>query len=55
MSVYYTPKMFGGGAKNAKPYFIKANDKFALLTNKSIETPYWGEFLSTFMLTECEK
>lgn len=55
MSVYYTPKMFGGGAKNAKPYFIKANDKFALLTNKSIETPYWGEFLSAFMLTECEK
>lgn len=55
MSLFYTPKMFGGGPKNAKPYFIKATEKFALLTNKSIDNPYWGEFLSANMLAECEK
>lgn len=43
VSVFYTPKMFGGGAKKAKPYFEKAKEKYALMTERSVMVPYWGE------------
>ncbi|MES2557560.1 MAG: hypothetical protein V4604_15500 [Bacteroidota bacterium] len=43
VSVFYTPKMFGGGAKKAKPYFEKAKEKYALMTERSVMIPYWGE------------
>jgi hypothetical protein len=49
-SVFYTPKMFGGGGKKAKPYFEKAKERFAMLKDKSALNPHWGEFQTTFYL-----
>lgn len=43
VSVFYTPKMFGGGEKKAKPYFEKAQEKYALMTERTVMIPYWGE------------
>jgi len=43
VSIFFTPKMFGGGEKNAKPYFEKAIQKYALMTERVITIPYWGE------------
>lgn len=52
-SLFYTPKMFGGGAKKAKPYFEKANTLFT--TQHDILVPYWGQEQTTYFLKECEK
>jgi len=54
-SVYYTPKMFGGGAKNAYDYFKKSEEKFKLITTYSLDKPYWGFMSTTYMIGECEK
>lgn len=54
-SVYYTPKMFGGGAKNAIDYFKKAQEKFALIKTYSLDKPYWGTMSAPYMIGECEK
>lgn len=43
VSLFYTPKMFGGGEKNAKPYFEKAKTKYDAMKQKKVTTPYWGE------------
>lgn len=55
MSVYYTPKMFGGGAKSAMEYFTKAEEKYKLLTETKVEKPFWGRDLTTYMIGECKK
>jgi hypothetical protein len=52
-ALFYTPKMFGGGAKKAKPYFEKANTLFT--TQHDILVPYWGQKQTTYFLAECEK
>jgi hypothetical protein len=52
VSLFYTPKMFGGGGKKAKPYFEKAQEKFALLKDKSILNPHWGQFQATYYLQQ---
>jgi hypothetical protein len=51
-SVFYTPKMFGGGGKKAKPYFEKAQEKFAIQTDKSIKNPHWGEPQTKYYLQQ---
>jgi len=52
VSVFYTPKMFGGGSKKAKPYFEKAKEKYALMTNRTVMVPYWGEPQNTDYLNQ---
>ncbi len=42
-SVFYTPKMFGGGAKKAMEYFEKADGLFAKEAKDDITKPYWGK------------
>jgi hypothetical protein len=44
--------MFGGGAKKAKPYFEKAKEKYALMTNRTVMVPYWGEPQNTDYLNQ---
>jgi hypothetical protein len=41
ISTFYTPKMFGGGAKNAQTYFEKAQAKYDLITYTDVDKPYW--------------
>ena len=42
-SVFFTPKMFGGGAKKAMEYFEKADGLFAKEAKDDITKPYWGK------------
>jgi hypothetical protein len=55
VALFYTPKMFGGGAKNALPYLEKAKERFEKLTTHSAEAPYWGEMYNTYFISECSK
>jgi hypothetical protein len=54
-SKFYTPKAFGGGAKNAKPYFDKAQTLFAKETDADISKPNWGKRANEYHLAQCEK
>jgi len=54
-SVYYTPKMFGGGAKNALPEFEKAETLFAKESKDDIYKPFWGEKQNDEMITKCKE
>jgi tetratricopeptide (TPR) repeat protein len=55
VSTFYTPKMFGGGAKRAKPYFEKAKSLFATQDKSSVMKPYWGEWMNEDYLKQCDK
>lgn len=55
ISTYYTPKMFGGGAKKAKPLFEKAKELFPNQNKSSILIPFWGERQTEEYLKLCEK
>lgn len=52
VSLYFTPKFAGGGEKKALPYFEKAKEKYALMTEHVITTPYWGEKQNTEFMTK---
>jgi hypothetical protein len=52
-SLFYTPKMFGGGAKKAKVYFEKAKVLFEKQDKTSILKPIWGEWANTDFLKKC--
>ena len=53
-SVYYTPKFFGGGAKNAQPYFEKADALYQNEKHDDIYKPYWGKKQNTDLLKKCK-
>jgi hypothetical protein len=53
ISVFYTPKAFGGGKKNAKEYFEKAKALFAKQDKSSVLKPYWGERQCEEYLRQC--
>ena len=53
-SVYYTPKMFGGGAKNALPEFEKAATFFKTESKDDIYKPYWGDTQNEQMISKCK-
>jgi hypothetical protein len=54
-NVYYTPGMFGGGAKNALPMFLKAREKFLAFTPELPFMPDWGEPENQQMIVACKK
>ena len=54
-STYFTPKAFGGGKKNAMPYFEKADGLFAKETGGDITKPYWGKRQNAYFLTQCKQ
>lgn len=43
VSLFYTPKMFGGGDKAAMPYFEKADGMYKKMTDVTITNPHWGQ------------
>ena len=55
VTTMFTPKNFGGGKKNALPYFEKAEGLFAKEKTDDIMKPYWGKFQNTFFIAECKK
>ncbi len=54
-SVYYTPKAFGGGAKNAIGLLEKADGYFQTEQHTDIMKPYWGKKQNTDLLNKCNK
>lgn len=52
--LYHTPKMFGGGAKTAMPYFEKAKTLFESFTPASTFAPKWGKNENTKYLDLCK-
>jgi len=54
-NIYYTPKMFGGGSKNALPKFLLAKELFEKETEKSDITPRWGAKSNQRMIDACNK
>jgi len=42
-SVFFTPKMFGGGKKKSLEYFEKAEGFFAKESHDDITKPFWGK------------
>ena len=55
VSTMFTPKNFGGGKKNALPYFEKADGLYAKEDSKDITKIYWGKIQNTYFLAECRK
>ena len=55
VAVYFTPKMFGGGAKNALEYLEKAKTLFHGQVSGTILIPFWGEKRNLYFLGECVK
>jgi hypothetical protein len=55
VALYFTPKMFGGGAKNAFEYLEKAKTLFSTKMNGNILIPSWGEKRNLYFLSECTK
>jgi len=53
-NTFNTPKFFGGGAKNAKPYFLTAKEKFEKFVPKDVCSPNWGKSNNDEMLSKCE-
>jgi hypothetical protein len=55
MNVYYTPRIFGGGAEKALPLFEKAAEKFNDFVPKMPFMPHWGEQQNLDMIEKCKK
>lgn len=55
VSVFYTPKMFGGGAEKAKLYFEKAKTLFETQDTSSVMKPTWGARQNESFLKRCGK
>lgn len=53
-SKFYTPKAFGGGKKNALPYFEKAQKLYAQQKDGDMSTPYWGKEETDSRVKECK-
>jgi hypothetical protein len=54
-SLYYTPKMFGGGPDNAMPYYIEADSLYQQIKVDSLDiNPSWGKTQNTEMLDKCK-
>jgi hypothetical protein len=55
MNVYYTPKIFGGGAVKALPLFEQAAEKFNKFIPKMSFMPHWGKQQNLDMIAKCKK
>jgi hypothetical protein len=54
-SAFYTPEMYGGGKKLAKPDIQKASDNFKTFQPESEIHPNWGKKRAEQLLGECDK
>ncbi len=54
-NTYYTPVLFGGGAKKALPLFLKAREKFNAFKPELSFFPAWGASENQQMIRECNR
>ncbi|MFD1256323.1 hypothetical protein ACFQ3S_05900 [Mucilaginibacter terrae] len=52
-NTFYTPQMFGGGKKEAKPILAAGVEKFAIQNIKGLE-PAWGKARCATLLKQCD-
>ena len=52
-SLFYTPKLFGGGADKALPVYEKADSLFGK-DSKAINKPHWGKKETEYMMKQCK-
>lgn len=53
-SVFFTPKMFGGGGKKALEYFEKAQPLFVKEEDGNMSDPYWGAEANEYFIQLCK-
>ena len=53
-SKFFTPKQFGGGKKQAMPYFERAEGLFAKEKGGDITKPYWGKDKNQYFMAQCK-
>lgn len=51
-NTFYTPAMWGGGAKNAKPLLLTAQEKFNTFEKTTSLMPDWGKEGNNYMLKQ---
>lgn len=54
-AIYYTPELFGGGAKKAKPVLETALDKYKAAKPASKQAPSWGQDRARQLLKDIEQ
>ncbi len=54
-NTFHTPKMFGGGKENAKPYLQKAAEMFATGKVENALAPTWGSYHCNELLKACDE
>jgi hypothetical protein len=54
-ATFYTPKMFGGGGKKAKPFFEQAKPLFPTQDTSSVLIPTWGERQTDEFMKMCDE
>lgn len=53
-NVFHTPKMFGGGPKNALPHFHRAMECYTASKQTNLLSPAWGKEITLQMISACE-
>ena len=54
-NIFHTPAAFGGGSKNALPWFEKSVNNFQTNAPRSAIDPSWGEQAAQSMFEQCTK
>jgi len=57
-SLFYTPKLFGGGPEKALPVYEKAEELFSENASDmmhDIHNPYWGKDVNEYMIKQCKE
>lgn len=54
-ATFFTPKTFGGGAKNALDYFVKAKPLFEMEAKGDMTDPFWGSYANDYFIDQCMK
>ncbi|MCB9044880.1 MAG: hypothetical protein H6550_01950 [Chitinophagales bacterium] len=54
-ATYFTPKAFGGGAKNALSYFEKAQPLFEKEEKGNMNEPFWGSRANEYFIMQCKQ
>ncbi|MCT3651562.1 hypothetical protein HZR02_08895 [Elizabethkingia anophelis] len=54
LSLFYTPKAFGGGKEAAKSFFEKASLLFEKENTTSFLNPHWGRAINDYYLFQCK-
>ena len=55
IGIFYTPKVFGGGAEKAKPMLDDALNRFETFKPATTNSPRWGKGMADFLKKESEK